>query len=109
MNHVLVLEAAHHVDDGVDFTDVGEELVPQALALGSAFYQAGDVHEFNAGVDDLLGIIHIVQDLQPFIRHLHHPDVGVNGAEGIILRLGTCLGDCIEKGALADVRQPHHS
>ena len=33
MGDVGVLEAAHHVGDGVDLADVGEELVAETLAL----------------------------------------------------------------------------
>ena len=109
MHHVLVFKAPHHVDDGVHFPDVGQELVSQTLALGSAFHQTGNVHEFDAGVDDLLRVIHIVQDLQPFIRYLYHPNVGVDGAEGIILRLGTCLGNRVKKGALPHIGKADHT
>ena len=35
MDDVLVLKAAHDVDDGVHLADVAEELVAQALAPGS--------------------------------------------------------------------------
>ncbi len=42
---VGILEAAHHVGDGVDLADIGEELVAEPLAFGSAAHQAGDVDE----------------------------------------------------------------
>jgi hypothetical protein len=54
VDDVLVFKAAHHVDDGVGFADVGQELVAQAFALGGAGHQAGDVHEFDDGRLDLL-------------------------------------------------------
>src|SRR5919202_4189037 len=41
--HVLVLEAADDLYDGVGLADVGEELVAQALALGRAAHQPRDV------------------------------------------------------------------
>ena len=44
---VRVLEAAHHLDDGVHFADVGQEFVAQSLALARAFHEPGDVHELN--------------------------------------------------------------
>ena len=40
VDDVVVLEAAHHVGDGVDLADVGQELVAEALALGGAAHQA---------------------------------------------------------------------
>jgi hypothetical protein len=54
MGDVAVLEAAQHMDDGVDLADIGEELVAQPLALRGAAHQAGDVDEFQAGRHDLL-------------------------------------------------------
>ena len=49
-HHVLdvgILEAAHHVNDRVDFADVGQELVAQPFALAGALDQAGDVQELD--------------------------------------------------------------
>jgi hypothetical protein len=54
MGDVAILEAAQHMDDRVHLADVRQELVAQALALGGAAHQPGDVHEFEAGRDDLL-------------------------------------------------------
>ena len=47
MGDVGILEAAQHVDDGIDLADIGEELVAQALALAGAAHQPGDVDEFQ--------------------------------------------------------------
>ena len=49
-----ILEAAHHVRDGVGLADVGEELVAQPFALGGAGDQAGDVDELDDRGDHLL-------------------------------------------------------
>ncbi len=51
VDDVLVLEAAHHVGDGIGLADVGEELVAQTFTLGGARHQAGDVDEFHGGRD----------------------------------------------------------
>ena len=48
MGDVVVLEAAHHMGDGVDLADVGEELVAEPLAFRGAAHQAGDVDEGRA-------------------------------------------------------------
>ena len=45
VHDVGVLEHAHDLADRVGLTDVGEELIAKALALGSALDDAGDVHE----------------------------------------------------------------
>ena len=64
VDHVGVFEAAHHVDDGVGFADVREELVAQALALAGAGHQAGDVDEFDGGRQDALGLDDLGQLVQ---------------------------------------------
>ena len=52
MGDVAVLEAAQHVDDRVDLADVAEELVAEAFAVRGAAHQAGNVDEFELGLDD---------------------------------------------------------
>ena len=54
VHDVLVLEAAHHVGDGVGLADVGKELVAKPLALRRAGDQAGDVDEFDDRGNDFL-------------------------------------------------------
>mmetsp|Transcript_24983 Transcript_24983/g.57749 ORF Transcript_24983/g.57749 Transcript_24983/m.57749 type:complete len:286 (-) Transcript_24983:634-1491(-) len=53
VDHVLVVEASDHVDDGVALSDVSEELVAEALSGGRALHQAGDVDELEGGGNDL--------------------------------------------------------
>lgn len=53
---VLVLEAAHHLDDGGALADVGQELVAQSLTLARALDEAGDVDEIDEGVNGFLGL-----------------------------------------------------
>ncbi len=45
MDHVLVLEAAEHIGDGIDLADMGEELVAEPFALRGAAHQPGDIDE----------------------------------------------------------------
>jgi len=54
VDDVRILEAAHHVGDGIRLADVREELVAEALALGGAGHQARDVDELDHRRDDLL-------------------------------------------------------
>ena len=63
MVHVGVLEAAHHLHDGVDLADVGEELVAESLALARALDQTGDVHELDRRRNDDVGLGDLLQDL----------------------------------------------
>jgi len=52
VHDVRVLEAAHHVRDGVAFADIGEELVAQAFALRCAGHEPRDIDELDRGGDD---------------------------------------------------------
>ena len=56
MVHVLVLEAAHHLDDRVDLADVGQKLVAEPLALARPLDQPGDVDELDRRRDHHVGL-----------------------------------------------------
>ena len=47
MDNIGVLEAADHMNDGVYFTYVGQELVAQAFAFGSSFHKTGNIYKFD--------------------------------------------------------------
>ena len=106
MGDVVILEAAQHMDDGVDLADVGEELVAQAFALRGAAHQAGDVDEGDAGRDDLLRLGDRRDLLQARIGHRHLAGVRFDGAERIVGGLRRRRpGQRVEKRRLADVGQ----
>ena len=44
MDHVFIIETAHHMDDGVRRTDVVQKLIAQTFSLGCAFHQSGNIH-----------------------------------------------------------------
>jgi len=50
---VGILEAAHHMRNGVDLADHGEKLVAEPLAPGGAADKPGDVNESDPGRHDL--------------------------------------------------------
>ena len=104
VHHVRVVEAADHVDDRVDFTDVRQELVAESLALGRALDQAGDVHELDHRRDLLLGLDELVQPLEARVGDLDHADVGLDGAEGVVLRRGGLgRGESVEQRGFSHV------
>ena len=106
MGDIGGFEAAHHMDDGVDLADVGEELVAEALALGRAAHQAGDVDEFQCRRHHLLRLRDPRHHVEARIGHRYAADVGLDRAERIVGRGGGGrLGQRIEEGRLADVRQ----
>ena len=106
VRHVGFGVAADDVADRVGLADRGEELVAEPLPFGGAFDQAGDVvevdfrrHQFGAanGLGDLL---------QPLVGDLGDGDVGLDRRERVVARLGAALGQGVEEGRLAGVRQP---
>ena len=109
VNHVRVLEAADHHQDGAGLANVGQELVTQALALGRALHQPGDVDDLDDGRDHLLGRDVLGDPRHPGIGDRHDPHVGIDGAEGIVRRLRLARGQGIEHRALPDVGQPDDS
>ncbi len=108
VHHVVVDEAAHHVRDCVGLADVRQELVAEPLALRCAGDQPGDVDEFNRGREDLLRFRDRGKLRQPQVRHRHHADVRVDGAEGIVRgRSVLRLRHRVEQRRLADVGKPY--
>ena len=107
VDDVIVLEAAHHMEDRVALADVREELVAQALALRGALHKACDVRELHGRADDLLGGDDLRQRLQARVGHLHDGGVRLDGAERVVLRRRLlALRERVEQRGLADVRQP---
>ena len=109
MHDVVIVKAAHHVDDRVHLSDMGQELVAQALALARAAHQARDVHELHDRRGGLFRVVQVGQRLEPLVRHGDHADVGVDRAEGIVCALRARLRDRIEQGGLAYVREPDNA
>ena len=52
MHHVVIVEAAQHMDNGVRFANIAEELVAETFTLRCAFYEACDVYDFHGGRHD---------------------------------------------------------
>ncbi len=105
VHYVGIVEAAHHIHNGVGLADVGQELVAQAFALGCARHQARDVDEFDDGVLHALRVNDFRQFIETRVGHLDDADIGLDGAERVILRRNAGLGQRIEHGGLADVGQ----
>ncbi len=105
VDHVGIFEAAHDVNDGIGFADVREELVAQAFALARAGDQARDVDEFDGGGQDAFGLDDFGQLLQARIRHFDDADVGLDGAERIVLGGDAGAGQSVEESRFANVGQ----
>ena len=76
MNHVVVRETAHHLGDGIGLADMGQKLITQSLALGSARHQSGDIDELDRGRYDFLGFDDGGQGLQTWIGTSTIPTLG---------------------------------
>ena len=87
----------------VGFADVGEELVAEAFTLGRASYQSGDIDKFNDRRDHLLRFDDDRQRGESRIGYFDNADIGLDGAERIVFRCNTGLGQGIEQGGFADV------
>ncbi len=106
MGDIVVFKAAQHVYDGIDFANVGEELVAETLALRCAANQTGNIDEGDAGRDDFLRAGDVGKDFHARIGHRHFAGIRFDGAEGIVG--GLCGGrfrQRVKKSGLADIRQ----
>jgi hypothetical protein len=111
VDHVGIVEAAHHHEDGAGLADVGQELVAQALALGGALDQAGDVDDLDrpsgctfCGRDVLRGCARGDGSGTGTM-----PMLGSMVQNGIVGGLGLAGRQRVEDGALADVGQTDDS
>ena len=84
MGDIAVFEAAQDIDDGIDFADVGEELIAKPLAFACTADQSGDIDEFELGGDDGGRTGDGGELVDTIIRHGNAADIRLNGAEGIV-------------------------
>ena len=109
VRNIRVLKAAHHMRDGIHLPDMLEELVAEPFAFRRAAHQPRDVDEPHRRRRRFFRLIHLMQNAEPRVRHVHHADVRLDRAERIIRGLRPRFRDRVEKRALADVRQPDDS
>jgi hypothetical protein len=110
MLDVVIFETAQHMDDGVNLTDIGEELVAQPFTLGRAAHEARNVDKAQLRLDNLLAAANLRDHMQPRIGHRDCADIGLDRAKGIIRRLRRLrLGQRVEQGGLAHIGQPDNT
>ena len=95
------------MDNGIGLANIGQELVAKACTLTGTLHQTGNVHELNDRRGLFVRLIDLCQLVQPCIWHCYHAHVGVNGAEGVVGAFSTSVGDGVEQGGLANIRQSH--
>ena len=91
MDYVGVLKASDNMNNGVGLTDVGKELIPKPLSLGSAFYKSCNINELDGGRSDLFGVVQIPQSLKSLIRNCNYAHVRINGCKGIVCCQRPCI------------------
>ena len=104
MHHVAVIKTAQHVDDGISFADVAQELIAPNLLLLDAPFTKPAMSTISTVVGMIFRCLHqFGKFCQSFIRHSNHTHVGFNGAEREVgaLRLG--VAQAIKKRGLAHV------
>ena len=105
VHDILVGEAAHHLRDRVGLADVGEELVAEPLAVARPLDDAGDVDERHRGGQDALAAEHLGELREARVRQADDADVRLDRRERIVRRQHLILGEGVEQGGLADVRE----
>ena len=75
MDDIVIIEAAHHVHNGIDLANVGEELVAESFALTRALNEARDIYKFDGGRDDLVRLCDFSQRFQS-VRTWTTPTLG---------------------------------
>jgi hypothetical protein len=98
-----ILEAAHHVHDGVRLADVREELVAKPFALRRALHEPGDVNELHHRRHGFPWFDDVGNAVQTRVGHFYHPDVRLDGAERVVLGGGARGCQCVEKRGLPHV------
>ena len=97
------------MDNRIALADVRKELVAKALTLRCALDKPRDVDKLNDRRRDLLCMVQIAQQLQPFVRHRHNPDVRVDCAERIVCSLCPGFRQGIKQGTLSNIRKSDDS
>ena len=105
MDYVFIVKTSNHVDDGIGFPDVSQELVPQTFALRGARYQTRNINKFDNSWLNTLRLHDLGQSVQTRIRHFHNTHIRFNRAKRIVLGCNPRFGQGVEQGGFADVRQ----
>ena len=107
VDDVGVFKAADDMHDGVHLADVGEKFVAQTFAVRRAFDEAGDVHEFNRRWNQRADPGDFGERFEARFRHGDDAEVRLDGAKGVIRRLGLVSArDGVKQRGFAHVGQP---
>lgn len=107
VRHILIVEAAEHMNDGICLANVGQKLIAQALALACALHQAGNVHNLDGGGHDALRVNEFGKFIEAFVRNGDYAHIGFDCTEWEVCRLSLGVRQTVEKRGLAHIRKPY--
>lgn len=97
VDNLGIIEAAHHLEDGVDGTDVRQERVTETGTGGRTAGQTGDIVDSQVGRHLRLGLVVLAEPVEPLIGD---NDAGLFGVDGGVRKVGRVtqggLGDGLE-------------
>ena len=105
VNHVRVVEATEHMNDGVRLADVGEELVAKTFAFRSTLHKTCDVDNLDRCRHDALRVDDFCELVESLVGHGDYAHVRFNRTEREVCRLRFGVRQAVEKSGLAHVRQ----
>ena len=97
------------MDDGVAVAYVGEELVAETFAFGSATDEACDVNNLDGGRHHACWTLYLDEFGKAFVGDGDDADVGLYGAEGEIGGLGFSVAQAVEECRLAHVGESYYT
>ena len=71
MGNVAVGKASEHMENGIHFADITEELVSEPFPSTGTLDETRDVHEFKIGRDDLFRLCRFSNASQSRVRHAY--------------------------------------
>ena len=101
----LPRERFNDVNDRVGFSDIAEELISQPFTLRGTFYEPRNIDELDRRGHDRLGMDEILELFEANVGDDDDPGVGLDRTEWIVLGLDSSRSECVENGALPDVRE----
>ena len=87
VGHIIIVEAAEHVDDGVSLTDIGQKLVAQSLALARTLHEAGNINNLHSGGYDTSRMYQLGQLGESVIGNRDNAHIGLDCTERKVCRL----------------------
>lgn len=97
VDNLSIIEAAHHLEDGIDGTDVRQERVTETGTGGSSAGQTGDIVDSQVSGHLRLGLVVLAEPVEPLIGDNDAGLFGVNGGIGEVGRVTQGgLGDRLE-------------